>query len=327
MRTSNNNWRTTLAAAIASCFLVACGGGGGGGSNDGGVATPAPAPAPTPVPAPTTPAPTVAEARIAAEGLDWINIQRGKLGVVALTKSTQISAAAQAHSYYQKANNLVTHDEEAGKPGFTGVTLKERLPAANYVFDATNNYAYGEVISATTSNSGQFMAEELVTAIYHRFVMFEPIFKEIGTGAATTSAGYSYFTADLTANNNYGTGVGRGNVVMWPFSGQTGVTPNFFSDNEAPDPVPNINEVGYPISVHGDITAVLDVQTFKVRERGASADLTVRLLARAGDPETPKSAAAIIPLTPLKAGTTYDVTFTGAADGVAVTKAWAFTTK
>jgi uncharacterized protein YkwD len=308
---------------------VACGGGGGG----GGVTTPAP-----PVtPAPTEPTPSVIDvAKMATDGLNWINFRRGQLGVPALTKNAQVSAAAQAHSDYQKLNNTVTHDEIAGKPGFIGVHLADRLPAAGYVFNANNNYAYGEIISATTSSSGEFMAEELVTAIYHRFVMFEPVFKEIGTGAAATTAGYSYFTADMTANNDYGPGVGLGKVVVWPFSGQTGVTPNFFSDNEAPDPVPakGVNEVGYPISVHGNITAVLDVQTFTVRERGATADLVVRLLRHNNDPkdpnyepDTPSSALAIIPLTPLKAGTTYDVTFIGTADGTPVSKTWSFTTK
>jgi hypothetical protein len=275
-------------------------------------------------------------AKMVTDGLNWINFRRSQLGVAALTRSTQISAAAQSHSDYQKVNNTVTHDEVSGKSGFTGAHLQDRLLAAGYVFNASNNYAYGEIISATTSSSGEFMAEELVTAIYHRFVMFEPIFKEIGTGAAINSAGYSYFTADMTANNNYGTGVGRGNLVVWPFSGQTGVTPNFFSDNEAPDPVPTpgVNEVGYPISVHGDITAVLGVQKFTVRERGAAADLSVRLLKNNNvatdpnyEPDTPPSAMAIIPLTPLKAGTTYDVTFIGTADGSAVSKSWSFTTK
>jgi uncharacterized protein YkwD len=332
MRTFNNNWRVTLAGAIASCFLVACGGGGGGGGSSSGGGT-----TPTPPVTPTDPTPTVIDvAKMAADGLNWINFRRGQLGVPALTRNAQVSVAAQAHSDYQKVNSTVTHDEISGKAGFTGVHLQDRLLTAGYVFNPSNNYAYGEIISATTSSSGEFMAEELVTAIYHRFVMFEPIFKEVGTGAAATTAGYAYFTADMTANNNYGTGVGRGNVVVWPFSGMTGVTRNFFSDNEAPDPVPaaGVNEVGYPISVHGDITAVLGVTTFTVRERGTTADLAVRLLKHNNvptdpnyEPDTPASAMAIIPLTPLKAGTTYDVTFIGTADGTAVTKAWSFTTK
>lgn len=344
MRTFNNKWRATMAGAIASCFLVACGGGGGGSSNSGGVVMPTTPTVPTtPVTDPNAP---VLQGNIAIDGRNWINYRRGQLGVAALTNNTQIGTAAQAHSDYQELNNIVTHDEIAGKPGYTGEQLacvqnclgqKERLNEAGYLLNRSNNYAFGEVIAATTNNTGAYMAEELVTAIYHRFVMFEPMFKEIGTGAATTSAGYSYFTADLTANNNYGTGVGTGNVVTWPFSGQTGVTPNFFSDFEEPDPVPdtnpndnindNINEVGYPISVHADITAVLAVKTFTVRARGATADLQVKLLSRDTDAKTPNSAAAIIPMTVLKAGTTYDVTFVGTADSVPVSKTWSFTTK
>ena len=67
------------------------------------------------------------------------------------------------------------------------------------------------------------MAEELITAIYHRFVIFEPIFKELGSGAATTSAGYTYFTTDFAANNGYGAGISG--LVVWPYSGQVSVAP------------------------------------------------------------------------------------------------------
>jgi hypothetical protein len=98
------------------------------------------------------------------------------------------------------------------------------------------------------------------------------------------------------------------------------------SDSESPDPVPNLNEVGYPISVHADISATVTVTRFTVRPRGG-ADLSVRLLARAVDPDTPQSAAAIVPLAKLTAGTTYDVSFSGTVDSVAVTRNWSFTTK
>jgi hypothetical protein len=218
----------------------------------------------------------------------------------------------------------VSHDEIPGKPGFTGVGPQERLAAAGYTF-ASGNRAYGEVISASTNGTGFGMAEELITAIYHRFAIFEPQFKEIGTGSAITGAGYTYFTSDFTANNGFGPGIGRGVLVNWPYDGQTQVTRNFFSDSEAPDPVAGMNEVGYPVSVQGDITAVLTVQTFTIQPRGGM-PLDVRLLQHATDPETPDSAAAIIPLAPLRAGTTYDVTFVGSADAIPVTKRWAFTT-
>jgi hypothetical protein len=152
------------------------------------------------------------------------------------------------------------------------------------------------------------------------------VFKEIGTGAATTSAGYSYFTSDFTANNGYGPGIAVGTVAVWPYRGQAQVQANFFSDYESPDPVANVNEVGYPISVHANINSTVKVQSFTVRPRGGAV-LNVKLLANISDPETPRSAAAIVPLSPLAAGTTYDVSFVGSVDGLGVTENWSFTTK
>lgn len=312
---TSNRWYSALAGLATAWSLVACGGGGGG-----NVATPPPGV----VVAPEVGAPATVN-NIAIDGRNWINYRRGQIGIPLTAPNALIDRAAQGHSDYQKTNNTVTHEQTIGKPGFTGEKLLDRLRDAGYTF-GNANYAYGEVISATSNNSGFYMAEELITAIYHRFVIFEPMFKEIGTGSATTSAGYTYLTTDFAANNGYGPGIGRGALVNWPYSGQAGVTPNFFSDYEAPDPVAGANEVGYPISVHADISAIMTVQSFTVRPRGGS-DLPVKLLATAVDAETPRSAAAIVPLAVLKANTVYDVTFVGASDGVPVTKNWSFTTR
>jgi hypothetical protein len=262
---------------------------------------------------------------IATDGRNWINYRRGQVGMAALAHNNVIDIAALGHSEYQRTNNTVTHEQISGKPGFTGVTELDRLTAAGYVF-ANTNHAYGEVISATSKQTGAYMAEELITAIYHRFVIFEPVFKEIGTGAATNSSGYSYFTADFASNNGYGPGLAPGTVAVWPYDGQTQVPFNFFSDYEAPDPVPNASEVGYPISVHANITSKVTVQSFSVRPRGG-ADLAVRQLSHDVDAETPASGAAIIPLSRLASATTYDVTFAGTVNGTPVARSWSFTTR
>jgi uncharacterized protein YkwD len=304
------------AVCATACALVACGGGGGS-SASASVANAAPLPSEQGAPALTN--------DIAADGRNWLNYRRAQAGLPALTENAIIDVAALGHSEYQRVNNVVSHEQTPGKQGFTGASLLDRLTAAGYTF-ANADHAFGEVISATSNQNGAFMAEELITAIFHRFVIFEPVFKEIGTGAASTSSGYRYFTADFAANNGFGPGVAAGTVAVWPFSGQTQVQPNFFSDFEAPDPVPGVNEVGYPISVHANITAVLKVQSFTVRPRGG-ANLQVRQLTKDVDPETPASAAAIVPLARLAAGTTYDVSFTGTVNNVAVSRAWAFTTR
>lgn len=312
-------WQSASAALLAALVLAACGGGG-----SGGAANPTPA-IPTPVvPPPAEPGSPAVTNNVATDGLNWLNFRRQQAGLSVLTRNAKIDAAATGHSNYQRLNT-VTHVQEVGKPGFTGVNLVNRLNAAGY---SAPSYFYGEVISASTSASGSYLAEELITAIYHRFAIFEPRFKEIGAGSATNASGYTIFTNNFAANNGYGPGIGAGNIVTWPGNGKTGIIPNFFSDYEAPDPVDGVNEVGYPISVHADADVTLTVTGFSMRPRGG-ANLAVKLLSAAADPgkTTTQSAAAIVPLAVLAAATVYDVTFSGTADGVAITKSWSFTTK
>jgi len=312
--------RQIALACTAAWALVACGGGGGGSSAGAPNATPSTGFSGQDASAPT------ATNNIATDGLNWINYRRSQIGMPALARNAVIDTAAQGHSDYQRINNVVTHDQTAGKTGYTGARLQDRLQNAGYVFGSPN--AIGEVISATSNGSGFYMAEELITAIYHRFVIFEPVFKEIGAGAATTSANYSYFTADFVANNGYGTGIAAGTIVTWPFNGQTQVPNNFNSDYEEPDPVPDRSVVGYPVSVHTNLDRTLTVQSFTMRAHGTSSDLETRLLALGKDSNTTtKSAAAIVPLAQLASATTYDVSFSGAIDGAPVSRTWSFTTK
>ncbi|WP_296950607.1 CAP domain-containing protein [uncultured Massilia sp.] len=318
--------RAIAAALAAALALAACGGNDNtnDGSNTGnaGGSSGAPSGGFSGVDAN---APTLTN-NVATDGLAWINYRRTQVGMSTLARNGRIDIAAQGHSDYQRINNTVTHDQTAGRQGFTGVTLQDRLAAANYTIQGAN--AIGEVISAASNNSGFYMAEELITAIYHRFVIFEPVFKEAGTGAAAASNGYNYFTADFAASNGFGAGIAAGTLATWPFNGQAQVPPNFLSDQEEPDPVPNQNEVGYPVSVHTNLTRTLTVQTFTIRARGAASDMSTRLLAYGKDTNTTtRSAAAIVPLARLAAATTYDVTFIGAIDGTAVSRTWSFTTR
>lgn len=312
-----------LAVLLTALLLAACGGGGGGGGDDdrssgGGSNTS------FNIAAAETGAPA-ATGNTATDGINWFNFRRQQVGIQRLARNAVVDQAALGHSEYQRLNDTITHEQEQGRPGFTGVELFDRLTSAGYDFTESGGYAYGEVISSTGSTSGVEAAEDLIAAIYHRFVIFEPMFKEVGGGAATVAGGNTYFTTNFTVNG-LSNGLGNGQVVVYPYSGQRNVARNFFSDNEAPDPVPDRNEVGYPISVHADILGNVVVQEFEVRPQGGS-NLQRRLLSNASDSQTPTSAAAIVPLAPLAAGTTYEVRFSGTVDGTPVSRSWSFTTR
>jgi uncharacterized protein YkwD len=309
-----------VAALLAALALAGCGVGSDGSSATGSSGTS------TGFSGQDASAPVLTN-DVATDGFNWINYRRTQAGVGALARNSQIDHAAQAHSDYQRLNNQVSHTEQSGKAGFTGVTDVDRLQTAGYAL--VPQYAAGEIIAATTNNTGFFMAEELVTAIYHRFVMFEPLFRDMGSGAARTSGNYVYFTTNLATTRGYGPGLPSHTIVTWPFDGQTGVQPNFQSDFEEPDPVPDINEVGYPISVHANLTETIAVQkqNFTVRPRGGNI-LATRLLLKGQDANTTMSSvASIVPLAPLAPKTTYDVSFSGTVGGTQVTKTWSFTTK
>ncbi|MEO6354019.1 MAG: CAP domain-containing protein, partial [Burkholderiaceae bacterium] len=294
-------------AILLSLVLTACGGGGGGSSTQ--AAPPTDAAITSQQLALEDGAPQVT-GNMATDGLNWFNFRRQQIMGLTVARNSLIDAAAQGHSEYQKRNNSITHDQTPGNPGFTGANLENRLSQAGY--NLIPSYATGEVIAKTGYTEGFTAAEALITAIYHRFVIFEPMYKEAGAGYATASSGYTYFTTNFAASNGLGNGLGAGKYAVYPYDGQKNLPHNFFSDSEEPDPVPNRNEVGYPISVHADITRRIttSVSNFTVRPRGGEL-LPVRLLTSTSDSDTPSSAASIIPLEPLTHGTTYDVVFSG----------------
>lgn len=298
-----------LQAIALACALAGCGGNSGSGSSSM-----------LSVVAPGAPQAT---GSTATDGFNRFNFRRQQAGLPPVVRNATIDAAAQGHSDYQRLNNEITHVQTPGRPGFTGAAILDRLRAAGYPLP--ERYAYGEVIASRSNADGAGAAEDLIGAIYHRFIVFEPMFREIGTGAATGGNGMTWFTADFMGAGMDG-GIARGTVVAYPAAGQTNVPLAVNSDEEEPDPVPNQNRIGYPVSVHANLLSVVAVQSFALRPRGG-ADLPARLLQHETDANVPVSAAAIVPLDPLAAGTTYDVRFEGTVDGIPVSRSWSFTTQ
>jgi uncharacterized protein YkwD len=314
-----------LASLLAVALIAGCGGGGGDGGTSSSVQPGNGAGNTTVTPAAEAGAPQ-ATGDMATDGFNWFNFRRQQMGLAAITRNAQIDAAALNHSNYQAQNRTITHDEVAGRRGFTGATVLDRLRAAQYSVPASN-YAYGEVISSTPDTNGVNAAEDLIAAIYHRFVIFEPKFLEGGAASATAGSGYTYFTTDFATRTLNNGGLGSGKLLVYPFSNQQNLPTVFFSDQEKPDPVPDRNEVGYPVSVHADITSTIAVQSFTISPRGG-ATLETRLLRKETDAEIVEpSVAAIIPLAVLQPQTVYDVRFVGTVDNVPVNRAWSFTTR
>ncbi len=268
-------------------------------------------------------APT-ASGDVAADGIVWINFRRTQAGLPALRRDPRVDLAAARHSNYQQLNDLVTHDEDPRKPGYIAAVTSERLRAADFPLLATA-FADGEVIAATGTPDGFASVEGLLGAIYHRYVVLEPMFNAAGAGAAHRDGSFYWLTMNLVGLKG-ATGIAKGSVVVWPLPSQTNVRPNFFSDQETPDPVPQADEVGYPISVQANLDAVLRVDHFTLSDADGRTVDTTQLDART-DRDTPPSAASIIPLQPLRSGMTYSVSFAGRLDEQMIERSWSFTTR
>jgi hypothetical protein len=199
------------------------------------------------------PAPTLT-GNIAIDGFNWLNYRRAQVGMSALARNNLLDRGPgplrlPAHQQ---------HHDPRPDPGQARASPAPRLEpacmtAAGYTLFNATRALWRSHLRHHQRLGLQYMAEELITAIYHRFVIFEPVFKEIGTGAATGSAGYNYFTANFAANNGYSAGLASGALAVWPFNGQTDVPYHFFSDQRTGSGA-QPNEVGYPISVHANLT-------------------------------------------------------------------------
>src|SRR5476649_2590297 len=167
--TSRQRWFLSFLTLLAAALLTACG--GGGNAADTSVTSLAP-----PATLAQLPGAPVATGDTATDGFNWFIYRRAMAGLPMLSRNALLNTAAQGHANYLRVNDTVSHDQTPGAPGFTGAQLLDRLAAAGYTL--VKPYAYGEVISATSDTSGFYQAEQLVAAIYHRFVIFEPVFKE-----------------------------------------------------------------------------------------------------------------------------------------------------
>lgn len=251
-----------------------------------------------------------------------VNLRRGQIGLAAVAANAAIATAARGHSAYLATNNLTGHyqSQTQAPSGFTGVSPGDRMTASGYAWRTS-----GEVIGFGPA-TGLLAVESLIQAIYHRFNIFSPSFNEAGAGYASGHPSYgSVVTVDFGNRQSPVAGDPAGWVGVYPYSGQTGVVVDFYSDEESPDPVAGANRVGYPVSIHVGNNLALTVGSFGLSD-DTGASVAVQQLSADRDAHAPSNAAAIVPTQVLGAGRTYTARFSGSAGGQSVQQTWSFTT-
>lgn len=327
-----SKFRFGVVVLLGAAVLAACGGGGGSSSSQSSNSQNPPTvsaqvtlmqPASAPVTVSASGDPT-------ADGIAYVNAMRNNVGFKqSLAVDSGLATASKNHTVYLVDNSTVGHYEQLGLPGYTGADPGSRIAGQG-------NYAgYGEVVVAGSTlafTSSLSPVEVLFDAPYHRLVMLDN-FASMGV-ANTTGASWEAFNIDF---GNVSTAVSDTQLVAYPYPGQTGVWTTWFA-NESPNPFASapqyqLTNVGYPVTVQGNMNAKLSSVNFTLTDSGGNPVLCQQQTP-ANDTEL-SNAAMCIPFNPLKANTTYTVHLTGVLTSTSITgsvqslpidQTWSFTT-
>jgi len=238
------------------------------------------------------------------------NDLRAAIGAPAVRSDDRVTAAAQHHAEYLARAGAIGHEESAGNPGFTGVTVRDRLAAQGYA-DAMAS----EV--AASSDSGTEDVRFLWNLPYHRLGLMHPHAVVAGWGHAeigghTATVGVLVFDFAATAPDH----------VRSPAAGQRAA--GSWAGDESPDALPAgaARPVGYPVMVVYSSARTVDLKSAKLTDANGR-EVAVSVVPQIYE----RDYAGIVPTAPLPAGARYRVRLELAVAGTDVADEWEFETE
>lgn len=251
-----------------------------------------------------------------SDALAYLNEVRAKLGLPSLKYNANMSKAAKLHAVYYNANHEKTasqsaHNETKGLPGFTGVTVFDRLKASGWT-PGPSGYMTGEVMHyGQTSIKGAM--EGWMDTAYHREIILSHKYQEVGVGYAEGTA-----VLDM-AGPYYPTSI-KGGIAVYPYDGMKNVGLGFYG-NENPNPLSQfkVKSSGYIISATTEKEMIW--HTAKIRdEKGVDVPYFEELHS--------KDTLFLFPKSVLKKSHTYQVSLSYEMKGTPgkKQKIWSFTT-
>ena len=338
----SNNPRGTvplITTILSSALLAACGGGGSAGNN--GVQT-------VVFPFSSVPIVTVAPPSLSNYSTEELvaynrfNSARSLCGFGYLAANSNLQTAALNHLEYLVQNNVFSHYETQGSPGYTGLTPATRMTAAGYSVDATNNEVLANQTSSTSLGFGTTLSRRLLGAPYHLMGLMQgnrdigvsvKTGGPIGSGADLTYTGAGnavWLLADMASSpTRWLQAQNASTVLTYPCDGVTDTV--YEITTETPSPVPSrdlaAQPIGQPIYVQAPYGAQLTITSASITGPAGSVALLPTMTA-ANDPnhELLGNEALIIPSNALSTDTTYSVTVNGSNGGAIFSKNFTFMT-
>lgn len=260
--------------------------------------------APTPIASATPPGTASGDA---AAMLAAHNALRIAAGAPTLRADPRVTAAAQRHAEYLALNATGGHEETAGRHGFTGVSVRDRLLA--------QGYGEATVSEVATSGSGSEAVVSLWVMPYHRLGLMHPHavvagWGSAGSGGRTVTVGVLVYDFASPAPD----------VVRSPASGETRV-PLQWDGQEDVDIAPGAaRPLGYAVMAVYSRARAVTVRATSLTTGGIAVDHVVA-------PQIyERDYVAIVPLRPLAAGTRYHARLELTVAGIDLVEEWEFET-
>lgn len=247
------------------------------------------------------------------KALDRINYYRTLAGVPPARLDPALMQSASSHANYVKLNGWgETHNESAGKPGFTGADMQDRA----------EHFGYKGWVNEDMSSIGEPVGavDGLMNTVSHRTPILEPSYTDIGYGFATGKNAVDVISfGSTTGKYTY-----NPPVIQWPPNnyGSFGTTfwgesPNIFSGVSFP--------IGNPVTLTYRGTGKMELvpaESQLVGPDGSKIDSVTAV----GSTYTTRATYIIAARKPLVKNQTYTVTMTYKIDGQKQTRTWSFTT-
>ena len=278
------------------------------------------------------------------QALNYLNQLRQGAGLIPFSSNTVLNKASKNHASYLIKNTTYGHYEEANKSGFTGEFAAQRVKHTGYNTEL--------IIENVSSNNRDYKAsiDGLFAAIYHRLAFLDFQGDEIGISIQQNTndkirTAFVYNIGSSALNqlyknskkpskidlNNALNKYKRSNskIVTYPFDQQSDVPPVFF--NELPDPLPNHDVSGFPISISFNQALFNDIKFLNFELFNSQGERIRNTLIHTSktDPNRRlnKFSFVLFPLDRLEWDSTYSVKFLAIVDKKLIEKKWSFKTR
>ncbi len=253
-----------------------------------------------------------------SDPIQTLNNLRAIYGLNRLYENRQLAFAAEKHAYYLKGQNQPSHYEESNQPNYFGKDPMERALKSEY---SNTSFSVGEVLAFYDGERSNDI-EKFLVAIYHRFLILEPKYNEVGSHYIKNGT-TNIIEIMLGVRNDMSNNI---QTSYYPYDNQIDIPLLFYPSQEIPNPMPEREIVGYPITFQISSGNKLDIVSFNLYDDKGN-NLDGKIMNTSTDEHITESQFGFIPYNKFRENTKYTVNISGYINGSPFSKRWSFTTK